>query len=125
MAVLLGLSCVEDLTDPATGEIGKLGLVTDNRLCFKSRDFAAWVACKRHIIHFRTRKKSPWPNCVNERFFEALKCSRNGGSRLTARQAEHVPQAEPRHASLGRARSPRRHAPVGSSLRFPARSCQP
>jgi transposase InsO family protein len=73
---LLGVTWVQDLTDPDTGEIGKLKLVTDNGSCFKSRDFAAWVASKRHIVHIRTRKKSPWTNGVIERFFEALKCER-------------------------------------------------
>ena len=73
---LLGVSWVEDLTDPATGEIAKLRIVTDNGSCFKSRDFAAWVASKRHIVHIRTRKKAPWTNGVIERFFEALKYER-------------------------------------------------
>jgi putative transposase len=74
--VLLGVSWIEDLTDPDTGEIGKLKLVTDNGSCFKSRDFAAWIASKRHIVHIRTRKKAPWTNGVIERFFEALKYER-------------------------------------------------
>lgn len=74
--VLLGVSWVEDLTDPATGEIGTLKLVTDNGSCFKSRDFAAWVAAKRHLVHIRTRKKAPWTNGMIERFFEALKYER-------------------------------------------------
>jgi hypothetical protein len=36
--VLLGVGWVEELTDPDTGEIGTLKLVTDNGPCFKSRD---------------------------------------------------------------------------------------
>ena len=36
--VHLGVTGVEDLTDPDTGEIGNLKLVTDNGSCFKSRD---------------------------------------------------------------------------------------
>lgn len=71
--VLLGVTWVEDLTDPVTGEIGTLRLVTDNGSCFKSARFASWVASKRHIVHIRTRKKAPWTNGVIERFFESLK----------------------------------------------------
>lgn len=74
--VLLGVTWVEDLTDPATGEIGTLTVVTDNGPCFKGRDFAAWVASKRHIRHIRTRRKAPWTNGVIERFFGALKYER-------------------------------------------------
>jgi transposase InsO family protein len=74
--VLLGVTWVQDLTDPDTGEIGTLKLVTDNGSCFKSRGFAAWVASKRHIVHIRTRKKAPWTNGMIERFFEALKYER-------------------------------------------------
>ena len=74
--VLLGVSWIKDLTDPATGEIGTLTLVTDNGSCFKSGGFAAWVASKRHIRHVRTRRKAPWTNGVIERFFGALKYER-------------------------------------------------
>lgn len=74
--VLLGVTWIEDLTDPDTGEIGKLRIVTDNGACFKSGGFAAWVASKRHIVHIRTRKKAPWTNGQVERFFGALKYER-------------------------------------------------
>ena len=70
---LLGVSWIEDLTDPDTGEIGELRIVTDNGSCFKSAGFAAWVASKRHIVHIRTRNKAPWTNGVIERFFGAIK----------------------------------------------------
>ena len=73
---LLGIDWIDDLTDPDTGEIGKLVLVTDNGSCFKSGRFAKWVAAKRHITHVRTRKKSPWTNGVIERYFEAIKYER-------------------------------------------------
>lgn len=73
---LLGIDWIEDLTDPDTGEIGKLVLVTDNGSCFKSSGFAKWVAAKRHITHVRTRKKAPWTNGVIERYFEAAKYER-------------------------------------------------
>jgi putative transposase len=71
--ILLGVTWVEDLTDPATGEIGALTLVTDNGPCFKSGRFAAWVVSKRHL---RTRRKAPWTNGMIERFFGALKYER-------------------------------------------------
>ena len=70
---LLGVTWVEDLTDPATGEIATLRLVTDNGSCFTSARFAAWVAAKRHITHIRTRRRAPWTNGMIERFFEAIK----------------------------------------------------
>lgn len=73
---LLGVTWIEDLTDPETGEIAKLRIVTDNGPCFKSGGFAAWVASKRHIVHIRTRRKAPWTNGQVERFFGALKYER-------------------------------------------------
>jgi len=73
---LLGVTWIEDLTDPVTGEIATLTLVTDNGPCFKSGRFAAWVASMRHLRHIRTRKKAPWTNGQIERFFGALKYER-------------------------------------------------
>jgi putative transposase len=73
---LLGVSWVEELTDPHTGEIGTLTIVTDNGPCFKSSRFAAWIASRKHLRHVRTRKKAPWTNGVIERFFGALKYER-------------------------------------------------
>lgn len=57
---VLDVDWIDDLTDPGTGEIGTLKLVTDSGSCFKSRDFSAWIASKRHLVHIRTAKKSPW-----------------------------------------------------------------
>jgi len=74
--VLLGVTWVQDLTDPDTGEIGTLRLVTDNGPCFKSARFASWVAAKRHVVHIRTRKKAPWTNGMIERFFRSIKYER-------------------------------------------------
>ena len=54
---LLGVSWMKDLTDPDTGQIGTLRIVTDNGSCFKSGASAAWVASKRHIVHIRTHKE--------------------------------------------------------------------
>lgn len=73
---LLGVTWIDDLTDPHTGEIAKLRIVTDNGPCFKSGAFARWVTSKQHIIHVRTRNKAPWTNGVIERFFEAIKYER-------------------------------------------------
>ena len=73
---LLGVTWIEDLTDPVTGEIGTLRIVTDNGPCFKAAAFAAWVASKRHIVHVRTRNRSPHTNGVIERFFGAIKYER-------------------------------------------------
>ena len=70
---LLGVTWVEDLTDPATGEIATLGLVTDNGPCFTSARFGAWVASKHHIAHIRARRRARWTNGVIERFFAAIK----------------------------------------------------
>lgn len=74
--VLLGVTWVEDLTDPQTGEIGRLRIVTDNGGAFKGRRFAAWVASKKHVIHIRTRNKAPWTNGVIERWFRSVKYER-------------------------------------------------
>jgi putative transposase len=61
---------------PDTGEIHKLRLVTDNRSCFKSAGFATWIKAKRHLIHIRTRRKSPWTNGVIERFCRSIQYER-------------------------------------------------
>lgn len=74
--VLLGVTWIQDLTDPATGEIDSLRIVTDNGPCFKSAGFARWVRSKRHITHIRTRKKAPWTNGRIERFFGSAKYER-------------------------------------------------
>jgi hypothetical protein len=55
-----GITWIDDLVDPDTGEFGTLRLVTDNGSCFKSARLAAWVASKRHIVSIRTRKSAPW-----------------------------------------------------------------
>lgn len=73
---LLGVDWITDLTDPVTGEIGTLRIVTDNGPCFKSTGFARWVKSQRHIVHIRTRKKAPWTNGRIERFFGSIKYER-------------------------------------------------
>ena len=74
--VLLGVSWIEDLTDPLSGEIATLRIVTDNGPCFKSVGFARWVRSQRHIVHIRTRNKAPWTNGRIERFFASIKYER-------------------------------------------------
>jgi putative transposase len=73
---LLGVTWTQDLTDPATGEIGTLRIVTGNGPCFKSAGFARWVRARRHITHIRTRKKAPWTNGRIERYFRSVKYER-------------------------------------------------
>lgn len=64
---------VELLTDPVTGEVRPIALVTDNGPCFKSVRFAAYIEKRRELIHIRTRRKSPNQNGVRERAFGSLK----------------------------------------------------
>jgi hypothetical protein len=103
--VLLGVSWIEDLTDPDTGEVATLKLVTDHGSCFKSRGFAAWVAAKRHIVHIRTRKKVPWTN----------------DDRTVLRGAEVRAALPPRHRRQHRARRPHRRLQDDLQLDPPAR----
>ena len=70
---LTGRPLVELLTDPATGEIRPLAVVTDNGPCFKSVRFAAYIERRPELIHIRTRRKSPGQNGVRERAFQSLK----------------------------------------------------
>jgi transposase InsO family protein len=70
--VILGITWIEDLTDPDTGEIGKLRLVTDYGPCFRSARFAAWTAAQQHLIHVRTRRRAPCTNGQIERFFRSI-----------------------------------------------------
>jgi transposase InsO family protein len=70
---LLGRPLLEHITDHATGEIRPVVVVTDNGSCFKSNDFAAFIAGRPELIHIRTRVKSPGQNGVRERAFQSLK----------------------------------------------------
>lgn len=71
---LLGHSLQEDCTNPETGEITPLVIVTDNGSCYKSAEFAAFIeARKPWLYHVRTRFRAPWTNGVIERFFQSLK----------------------------------------------------
>lgn len=70
---LLGHSLLEDITDPATGEIHPIRLVTDNGPAFKSVDFARFIDGRPEFEHIRTRRRSPHTNGVRERAFGSLK----------------------------------------------------
>ncbi|WP_206443037.1 integrase core domain-containing protein [Candidatus Protofrankia californiensis] len=70
---LAGGPLVERLTDPDTGEIHKIKLVTDNGAAFKGATFARFVASRPELVHIRTRRRSPGQNGVRERAFGSLK----------------------------------------------------
>lgn len=69
-------SLIEYLTDPDTGEIVPITLVTDNGGPFRSFRFEAFIASRPELRHVRTRVKSPGQNGVWERAFGSLKCER-------------------------------------------------
>nr|WP_241895880.1 integrase core domain-containing protein [Jatrophihabitans sp. GAS493] len=70
---LLGASLLSDCTNPATGEITPLIIVTDNGPAYKSADFARFIASRPELIHVRTRHYAPQTNGVVERFNQSLK----------------------------------------------------
>ncbi len=70
---LLGRPLIDDLTDPDTGEITPIFLVTDNGPCFKSSGFARYIASRPELRHIRTRRRSPQTNGVIERYHGAIK----------------------------------------------------
>lgn len=74
---LLGeVPLVEHLTDPDTGEIVPITLVTDNGGPFRAFRFDAFIAAHPELRHFRTRVRSPGQNGVRERAFGSLKYER-------------------------------------------------
>lgn len=72
-AELLGRPLLEDLTDPATGEVTPIFLVSDNGPCFKAAAFARFIASRPELTHIRIRKRSPQTNGVIERYHGAIK----------------------------------------------------
>ena len=72
-AALLGRPLLEDLTDPTTGEVTPVFLVSDNGPCFKSSGFARYIDSRPELCHVRTRKRSPQTNGVIERCHGAIK----------------------------------------------------
>jgi len=75
-ARLLGVSLLEGVTDPQTGEVTPVVLVTDNGGPFRSFRFAAFIAAHPELRHVRTRINTPGQNGVRERAFESLKYER-------------------------------------------------
>ena len=59
---LLGGPLLEHITDPESGELRPVCVVTDNGPCFKSNDFARFINGRPELIHIRTRVKSPGQN---------------------------------------------------------------
>jgi putative transposase len=70
---LLGRPLLDDLTEPATGEVTPIFLVTDNGPCFKSSGFALFIDSRPELRHIRTRRRSPQTNGVIERYHGAIK----------------------------------------------------
>ena len=60
-------------TDPDTGKIQRIKLVTDNGAAFKGAAFARFIAARPELLHIRTRRRSPGQNGVRERAFGSLK----------------------------------------------------
>jgi putative transposase len=74
---LLGpVPLIEHLTDPDTGEIVPITLVTDNGGPFRSFRFGALITSREELRHVRTRVKTPGQNGVRERAFQSLKYER-------------------------------------------------
>lgn len=69
---LAGRPLAEAIADPATGEIHRIKLVTDNGGAFKGAAFARFIAGRTEFIHIRTRRNSPGQNGVRERAFGSL-----------------------------------------------------
>lgn len=71
-----GLCLLEYPTDPATGEVVPITLVTDNGGPFRSARFAAFIEATPELDHARTRVRRPGQNGVRERAFQSLKYER-------------------------------------------------
>lgn len=70
---LLGVSLLEDCTDPETGEVTPLIVVSDNGPCYRAVGFTKYIATRPELTHVRTRYRSPNTNGVIERFYQAIK----------------------------------------------------
>lgn len=70
---MLGHSLLLDCTDPETGEIRPVIVVTDNGSAYKSAEFARFIASRPELMHVRTRHYAPQTNGVVERFNQSLK----------------------------------------------------
>lgn len=74
--LLDGQSLMEYLTDPDTGEVIPITLVTDNGGPFRSFRFGAYIVGRPELRHVRTRVRTPGQNGVRERAFQSLKYER-------------------------------------------------
>ncbi len=73
---LAGMPLLDAVTDPQTGEIHPVVVVTDNGGPFRSFRFEAYIAARSELRHVRTRVRSPGQNGVRERAFGSLKYER-------------------------------------------------
>lgn len=73
VAEVLGHSLLHDITDPASGEVHPVVIVTDNGPAYRSAAFARFIASRPELTHVRTRHRSPGSNGVRERGFGTLK----------------------------------------------------
>lgn len=64
---------LEDLVDPATGELVPIVIVSDNGSAFRSSTFAAYIESRPEFVHVRTRYRAPHTNGVIERTFGSFK----------------------------------------------------
>lgn len=71
--LMLGTSLAEACTDPETGEVVPLKVVTDNGSAFKSTAFVRFFSARPWLSHIRTRHYAPNQNGVVERFNRSLK----------------------------------------------------
>lgn len=69
----IGRSLLDDCTDPETGEVVPMIVVSDNGSCYRAAGFARHIAQRPELAHVRTRHKAPETNGVIERFFQAVK----------------------------------------------------
>lgn len=74
--LLGGRSLLEHLTDPATGKIVPITLVTDNSGPFRPFRFEHFITNRPELRHVRTRVKTPGQNGIRERAFQSLKYER-------------------------------------------------
>ncbi len=71
---LLGTTLLEDCVDAETGEVEPLVIVSDNGPAYRSDAFARFLLSHNgHLVHIRTRYRSPQTNGVIERFFGSIK----------------------------------------------------
>lgn len=89
---LLGHSLLEDCTDPITGEIHPVIVVTDNGAAYRSLAFATFMDSRPDLMHVRTRHYAPETNGVVERFNQSLKYERLYRHEITDGQdlVEHI-----------------------------------